>query len=301
LNQLFEIYKNISDESSAADEKARLANNIGVCFSLKGDVTDAEKWLLSSLQLARSRCVTPYHNLARVYMDSGRFSQAEAILRQCNDIFQSNETTSLLLSFLLHQRGLYEAALGELMPQLSLPAPSSDVYSTVGWLLGDALRRKEAGIEILSSGLKKHPGDELIINNLAYLYLLEGKVTLAQEILSQLPKTWKPSYPDNAVAITATKGLLCLWEGQVDRGIQLYKDAEHLAASLGSRHLLPIVRQKMHLEVARAFVRQNRIEEAIEEARKGLEIKKGRDVYYEDLINLLGAAEEEKRQKGLPF
>ena len=72
------------------------------------------------------------------------------------------------------------------------------------------------------------------------------------------------------VTLTATKGLLHLREGDFYRGEEGYRHAEQLALQQGKNQLARVVRQKMCLELARAYRRVGDIGKAKAEVRKGL-------------------------------
>ena len=111
------------------------------------------------------------------------------------------------------------------------------------------------------------PANALITNNLAYAYLMDGDPQSARAMLetSHSPKS-------TVFVLDATWGLLHLWEGKIEKGIRLYKQAERAASIAGKRRLGRTIRQKMHLEVARAFLRQNETAKAATQIRLGLAI-----------------------------
>ena len=78
------------------------------------------------------------------------------------------------------------------------------------------------------------------------------------------------------VTWTATWGLLHLWEGDLERGAELYREAVATATSQGDRKLASKVRQKMHLEVARAQVRCGNLDEAARHVEQGLKVRPGK-------------------------
>ena len=91
---------------------------------------------------------------------------------------------------------------------------------------------------------------------------------------------------EESIALTATWGLLYLWEGNIVAGKQAYERAESMASESSQTNLAAIVRQKMYLELAKAYIRRNDMSEARVEASRGLLIKEGREGYERELASL---------------
>jgi hypothetical protein len=73
-----------------------------------------------------------------------------------------------------------------------------------------------------------------------------------------------------------------LLEGDIDQGRRGYERAAELSSESGDHSFADVIRQKMHLELARAFHRTGHMEEARREVNIGLAVK-GRGVYKRDL------------------
>jgi hypothetical protein len=91
---------------------------------------------------------------------------------------------------------------------------------------------------------------------------------------------------DVPTVLAATWGLLYLWEGDIERGSEQYELAERLACEVPQSELRNIVRQKMHLELARAYLRRQDIASAEAEISLGLSVRAGRDIYAQSLMAL---------------
>jgi hypothetical protein len=82
--------------------------------------------------------------------------------------------------------------------------------------------------------------------------------------------------------------------GDLDEGIAGYEDAERLAARTGQAALMPAIRQKRHLEVARYFHRTGQTEAAHREVLLGLRVRNaGRRDFRRELEALEAALIEE--------
>ena len=96
-----------------------------------------------------------------------------------------------------------------------------------------------------------------------------------------------PDRDATAIAPTATLGLLLIAEGDFEGGRQKYKYAEQIARSGGNTELADVVRQKMYLELARAYQRCGQPAAARHEISKGLRVR-GRESFRIDLQSLEG-------------
>ena len=119
----------------------------------------------------------------------------------------------------------------------------------------------------LWSGIEKSGEDPVLLNNLAYAYLMNGQPAEARPLIDRMPDN-----TGNEVITTATKGLLLLWEGNYAEGTSDYEAAEKLASSLGNRALMYNVRQKKFLELAKAYIRANDVPRAKEALEAGLKV-----------------------------
>lgn len=139
----------------------------------------------------------------------------------------------------------------------------------------------ERSIEVAMEGLKRFPHSPMLINNLVYVYAMTDRIEEARSALRMIPKEITPH-----VELVATKGLLRLREGDEKQGVELYREAEHMAADLGNKELANRVRQKKHLELARFLLRKNLPDKARAEIRHGLATRVKHFSYEEDLMRL---------------
>jgi tetratricopeptide (TPR) repeat protein len=169
------------------------------------------------------------------------------------------------------------------------PAP----YSAVGALLSDQNGDLDKAIKVLKAGYQKYPRDSSIANNLAYVHLMRGEPAEARQILEKLSSEEIAS----SVFLTATWGLLRLWEGDISNAVRYYSAAQGLARQRGRPRLAQTARQKMHLELARHFLRLGDGNRASAEAKQGLSVG-GSTKYKEELRvlrdRLLSAPDPEK-------
>ena len=63
----------------------------------------------------------------------------------------------------------------------------------------------------------------------------------------------------------------------------MYEEAERTARQQGQHNLVRRVRQKKHLEIARAYTRKSFYHKAMAEIHRGLSVKGGAELYGRDL------------------
>jgi len=269
---------------------ARISNNIGFCFAHEGKVNEAEVWLKKSVALDGKSTAAPYNNLGRMYLLQGRFHDALDSLTQAEKLGIATSESSLLKSSALIQLHRFEEAIEVLQALISAGSAPGNAYAELGWLLADWKEQYDAAVAILREGFERDPSNVFLLNNLAYVHLMRGEPTFARAILDQVK-----DLSDNAIVLTATRGLLLLWEGDIEGGEALYKEAEALAFQRGFRDLAHSIRQKKHLEISRAYLRSGRIEEAARQLELGVGIPRGQRFYRycEQLAEL-------KKQLALP-
>jgi tetratricopeptide (TPR) repeat protein len=275
------------DEKNNQKQKAKLLNNIGYCFDRQHDIEASAQWFSRSIQVDPTFDVVPYHNLAKVYVRKRQFAQAWQILEKCVEIFPDNHETPAVQAFVLSEQDRNDEAIELLNKELATGKASPSSYATLGWFLTDMKRDSKAAEQILFDGLKRYPQHPGIVNNLAYVALMQGHPVEARNVLSSLKTENREIQLEDRIYLTATWGLLHLWEGDIEGGRHCYEQAKIMSDESPQKHLAKIVQQKMHLELAKTFLRQNDIETALSEIGKGLSIREGRSCYEHDLISLI--------------
>jgi tetratricopeptide (TPR) repeat protein len=284
--QLLKILEALPEGAETARlDRARILNNIGVCLAHEGDRAKAEHLLKQSVELAPEGGPLPYHNLARIYLEDGRIPESQTILRACKDRFPQDENTYLLLASGFERQNRFKEAINELEIALKAGVTSAFLYACLGSMLTDFSRDFQRAVYVLKESLRLYPGDLLLANNLAYALLMQGQAKEARDVLESLPRKQQPA-PLIEVYLTATWGLLHLREGDVKKGNELYKSAEKLASSYGNRELAGIVRQKMHLELARGYLKAGDTGQAGHHIQLGLAEKDASRIYAFELSHL---------------
>jgi len=280
-SQLRQLSQRIgSDTEQNRAEQARLANNIGTCFAWEGNREEARKSLTLATELMPDTAA-PYVNLARLLLSENRVTDAVTLLEKCNNRF-ADDVTRMLLAISYERLGDYDRAIARISPVVEGGEALPWAFAYLGGLLAERRNDFAAAEKVFEEALRKYPSNPSVINNYAYAHLVKGHVEEARTLLNSLPKGTE-LYPE----LLATFGLLRLWEGDLQQGQSLYQQAEELASSAGKTVLARMVRQKMHLELARVYLRQHDPRSAIRHIRGGLSVKEGRADYRRDLQAIL--------------
>jgi len=269
-------------DENQVEQRGRILNNIGVCASLLDQRRSAEQWFLKSIDSAPAASSVPYLNSARVNIELAHFDSAINALRLCQLRFpQAERDLAPLLATCLVERGEEIEAAQGLRRAIQKGSGSPLAYAMLGGIIVESeIRDRDGAITVLESGYEIYPHDARIGNNLAYAYLQAGLPGRARTILQEVNED-----ADTEVVLTATWGLLRLWEGDLEEGKERYKRAESLARMKQQGRLAEQVRQKMHLELARYHLRSGEFSQVLPEIRRGLNLN-GRKAFRLDLETL---------------
>jgi Tfp pilus assembly protein PilF len=266
--------------------KSELTNNVGVCFDFEGDRKSAARYFSRAIELDPGFAIVAHHNLAKVRFREGQLDQAWKLLESCRERAPENHETIELQSMVLEKKKRYDEAIQLMMTEINTGHATEVGYAWASSLLTDAKGDFDSACRIATEGFKKYPLSALLINNLAYSLLMSGQTVRARQVLESMPRGMKSNGLDVPTVLAATWGLLYLWEGDIERGSEQYELAERLACEVPQSELRNIVRQKMHLELARAYLRRQDIASAEAEISLGLSVRAGRDIYAQSLMAL---------------
>jgi tetratricopeptide (TPR) repeat protein len=278
--QLLEAEPMLSE--SQIDQRSRILNNIGVCSSLLDRTRSAGQWFSKSINSAPTASAIPYLNSARASIELSQFDSAIAALRLCQLRFPEAEVQLIpLLAACLLEKGEEINAAQELRRLVQKGTASSFVYAMLGAIIVEGeIGDLKGAIGVLEEGYARYRHDSRIGNNLAYAYLQAGWPARARQVLEDIEQA-----QESEVTLTATWGLLKLWERNFKEGEESYKRAETMARQRQQGRLAEQVRQKMHLELARYHLRERQFGKILPEVRKGLGLK-GRKSFRLDLERL---------------
>lgn len=263
----------------AAAERARLMNNIGAACASFSEFEEAEQWFVRSLAVAPDPIA--FQNLYGVHQEHGDLVSGRSVLNRWLHSFPDDRDAQLLSAINRTETGDRERGMRELRALVESGVAAPRVYAALGWLLSDHERDLDAALAILMAGFERFPTETAIVNNLAYVHLMRGEPERARKAL----ETVNPEKVAPSIYLTATWGLLQLWEGNTPAAIQQYRMAEEMAKRNGRPRLARRVRQKMHLELARHYLRLGEPQRAAVEIKQGL--ANGGDREYRDDLRKL--------------
>ena len=267
------------DSVESTIERARLMNNIGVACASFGALGDAERWYETALDTAPHPI--SYRNLFGIYSEQQKGSAARRVLNRWLQSFPDDDEAALQLAVRHTETDDVAQGLDELKRLTKSADVSARAYSALGYVLSDSLGKMDSAIDILKDGYERFPQDAAVANNLAYVYLMSDMASDARQVLERVPKEDLAS----SVYLMATWGLLLLREGNLTDAQRHYDRAAALAAQKGLNRLAQAARQKMHLELARHYLRADNPKLASAEIREGLAIG-GKKRFQEDLREL---------------
>jgi tetratricopeptide (TPR) repeat protein len=265
-SQIRQVIHDLGDGISAK-RRSRLVGDLAATFGVEGQWKEAEAGCWKAIEIDARASSTPYENLARIYLSTNRIEAGLDVLRGSKPLFPRGETIRILMSIAYARLDRFQDALAEAEPLLESGYATSDTYAHLGWLyswLGDF----DKALVVAKAGNERFPRVPGLINNLAYVYLELGRVSEARATLESVRK-----HDEFHTELIATHGLLRLWEGDLDGARALYERAAKKASESGDKELARKVRQKLHLELAKAFVRQADFDAAQQEIRRGLAVR----------------------------
>lgn len=271
------------EEQESSSSGVSISNNIGVCDFYLGDLEAAKRSYSYAIELAAHAFPTPYNNLAGIYLQQGETQRAQELIDICIRQFPDDPDTRVMLAVCLLEKNRNDDAVKQLTGMVDEGKGTARCYGLLGAVLADRKRDLKAALHILQDGIERFPADPGLVNNLAYVYLMNGDAASARKILESLPIE-KVGASDR-IPLTATWGLVYLWEGDLEKGRSEYRRAEELAVQVGNRRMGRLAKQKMHLELARAYLRRGDRQHATLEISSGLSIG-DRTPYREDLETL---------------
>ena len=268
------------DESpEAVTERARLMNNVGVACLSHNDLGMAEQWFRKSLNLVPHPAA--FQNLHEVCLKLNDANSVRRVIDQWLENCPQDDDVQVLAAVNHAEDGDRERGIRELRELIERGVVTPRVFSALGALLSDDEGRLDEALVVVREAHERCPEETGILNNLAYVHLMRGEPSEAHKVL----KNVNVEDRKNSVYLTATWGLLKLWEGDLSEAVESYNSAAQLARSLGRRRLAQTARQKMHLELARHYLRVGDRPKAAIEARKGLLIR-GNFKYQESLRHI---------------
>lgn len=284
LSRALKIYEG---SKAAPAERSRVYNNLGCASAALGEKQKAEAFFRKALKESPDVIGDAHANLVDLLVEQRRYDDAFLLLRTIErehpDVFK-RPTWQLRFSLLAAHHYLYKNDY-EAVSRYLLEAQKADqenIASYVGmsYLLTELKADYSGAIKSLKVGLQKAPDNLLLLNNLAYTYLMKGDVEKGRSVLDSIINNDLLENPH----LFATRGLLLIKEGAIEEGAHLYNQASNLAPDKETKAQ---IRQKKNLELGRYWLNQGKPEKAKRPLQDILEIESHLDIYKKQATVLL--------------
>ena len=277
---LRQIYSRLIESNSPYGEQARVMNNIGVVYHKMGDLVNAELFYLESLKMSDDDPKIVLSNLIDIYFFTEKL---ESALKYINRFKQKYPNDKIHLYYQARYSALKNSfvdSIEYLKDFLGHEKRFAEAYGLLSYIYSEIESNYAEAINILDSAMLQLPDNILIINNLAYNYLMINNINKAREILQKVENI------DDDIFLTATRGLLALKENNLDYGRYLYNKAIGMSKDLS---LKTDIEQKKNIEIAKYFLKQGSRSQAIDLLKK-VSISKN-TIFTRQAQNLLNSLE----------
>ena len=268
----------LQEAGGAPCDIARVANNLGVCSARLRHWDEAARLYGRAVQVSPDYSPIAYQNLALALAENGEVKRAAEVWRDCLRQFPDNELARIGLAALLMDQGAETEGFSLLREWIESGKAGAPAYASYGAQIADRCADYVEASRVLHEGMDRFRDDSLLINNLSYVQLMEGRTADARRTLESSPY----GAPDKSIYLRATWGLLGIREGRIDDGVRAYWTAADEAKAVGDIRVASDVLLKMHLELARAYMEASRTHEAMREIELGRRTD-GRSVFKRDL------------------
>ncbi|MDH5723796.1 MAG: tetratricopeptide repeat protein [Alphaproteobacteria bacterium] len=286
LSRALKIYE---QSKAAPAEKSRVYNNLGCASAALGEKQQAEVFFRKALKESSDVIGDAHTNLVDLLVEQRRYEDAFLLLRNIEsehpDVF-TRPAWQLRFSLLAAHHYLYkndyEAASYYLLEAQKADQENIASYVGISYLLTELQADYSGSLKWLRVALQKAPDNLLLLNNLAYTYLMKGDIEKGRSVLDSIANRNLLENPH----LFATRGLLLIKEGAIEEGAHLYNQAIDLAPD---KETTAQIRQKKNLELARYWLNQGKPEKAKRLLQDILEIESHLDIYKKQASTLLQA------------
>lgn len=205
--------------------------NVGVSFLKEGKIAEAKNYfekavdilrlLIKRNQMDRIRkgSVLAFYNLGLIAADEKDDSVVDGICTDLKKLNIDDPHIPYIKSVLALNKADYEQAKALLLDVIKKNDKLAGVYPNLSFIYSCIDKNHSKAIKLLENVIKQGANDPIIDNNLAYSYILTGKITKAEKILKK--------YDGQELLPTtlATKGLLEFRKGNHIQGEKLYSES----------------------------------------------------------------------------
>ncbi|MDD5430752.1 MAG: tetratricopeptide repeat protein [Candidatus Pacebacteria bacterium] len=238
-----------------------LYNNLGVCFQSMGELEEAKEYFSEAISIFKgdshvkkdTRSLKAFYNLARLAVGRGDIKLVETMAK---DVLRLNPDDAYGLYFSgvsYVMKGEYHMAEQWYKKAFDINRNIPEMYPDYAFILESINRDSKAAIILLNEGIKRGFKTPLILNNLAYAYIVLGKLKKAERIINSAIDSKNP-------ILLATKGLLEMRKNHLNEGNKYYKMA--INSKIFSKFNKNIARQILAYENAFYWFRKKDLKKA---------------------------------------
>ncbi|TSA01069.1 MAG: tetratricopeptide repeat protein, partial [Nitrospiraceae bacterium] len=287
LKCLLRAQKLFEGSKTRSADLIRVYNNLGCAYLELGNREEAGAFFKKSARESPHVMTDAHCNLFALYMGDNRFEEAfpliQIIEKDASKALKSPAWQArfnfLAARYYLYQKD-YSVSSRYLAEAKHIDPTSPTAYIGISYILSEIKGDYLGAIEILKQGLSHTPTNLMLLNNLAYNYLMKGNIENARGVLDRINEQDALENPH----LYATRGLLLVKEGALEEGARLYNQASILAKDEETRAQ---VRQKKNLEMGRYFLSQGKLERAKKLLKEVFSIDSRSDLYKEQAASLL--------------
>jgi tetratricopeptide (TPR) repeat protein len=267
------------DKQPDVIDKALLYNNIGVAYVYLKNIAYAYSALNKSISMVDEKHMAiPYMNMVNLYITQKHIDSAEKLVKIYIEKNPTDYLPVMVLSDFFYNTNDFSKSMELTNIVLEKKKDDPIALSSLSNIYNEVNVDRSKALEYAQKAYELNSSNNLLLNNLAYSYLLLGRLSEAKVLLS------KVKVCNYHFALFATKGLLRILEGNLEEGIKLYDEAEKTAPSL---ELKQQVKQKKFLEIGKYYVSRNEYDKAKQELIKIKSIKSEFRVYINQAENIL--------------
>jgi len=259
-------------------ELALIYNNIGCAYDGLGELTKAAEYFHKSINLPTPQAEA-FLNLTYQRLSANAPVEAAELMKQFEQTFPNEKRLPYLKARYHFHIGDYEECLQYLKQALEKQPRAHEVYATASYVYFEIRGEYAKAIELVKQGLRYNPSNLILVNNLAYYYIMMGELERGRQVLDQISG---PDASENPYLI-ATRGLLHIKDGNLREAERFYG----IAFSKVNKEIRNQMRQKYFLELGRYWLSQNKPELADRHLRQATAIESVCQLYAQQAASLL--------------
>ncbi|MCF7898889.1 MAG: tetratricopeptide repeat protein [Candidatus Pacebacteria bacterium] len=207
-----------------------LYNNLGVCYLREGEssINMADSYFRKAAAIFSDeikkgvikdiRSLNAFYNIGRIAVTRHDLSTVKEMSRVILELDPGNAYGFYFEANYWNQNEDYDGAISFYEKALSITKEVPEIYPEYSFVLTSIKRNHKKTIEILNEAIDLGYKSNFVINNLAVAYIKLGDLKKASELLE---KSNNPEF----IPFFATKGLLEIRKGNLEKGKKYYEDA----------------------------------------------------------------------------